>query len=209
MGSGKKSTKAPGKSPDKRPDEASEVQQAETRPAARKKWFVIHTYSGHENKVRTNLEKAIQYAKLQDKFGEILVATENFAVLKNGKKTITRRKTFPGYVIVEMEINEETKHLVTNIPGVTHFVGDEKNPMPLSEAEINRIRGHEPPERERVTAEVPFKVGESVRVIDGPFCDFVGTVDEINSDRGKVRVMVSIFGRPTPVELDFMQVQAV
>ncbi|MBD3162712.1 MAG: transcription termination/antitermination factor NusG [Candidatus Latescibacteria bacterium] len=186
----------------------NETQQQEA-PPSNKKWFVIHTYSGHENKVRANLEKAIQYAKLEDRFGDILVATENFAVLKNGKKTITKRKTFPGYVIVEMELDEETKHLVTSIPGVTHFVGDEKNPMPLTEAEINRIRGHEPPERERVTAEVPFKVGESVKVIDGPFCDFVGTVDEINSDRGKVRVMVSIFGRPTPVELDFMQVEAV
>jgi transcriptional antiterminator NusG len=106
-----------------------------------KHWYAVHTYSGHENKVRTNLEKAIQYAQLQDHFGEILVATENFAVLKNGKKTITRRKTFPGYVLIEMEISEETKHLVTSIPGVTHFVGDEKNPMPLSDAEIARIRG--------------------------------------------------------------------
>jgi len=177
-----------------------------------KKWYAVHTYSGHENKVRTNLERAIQYAKLQDHFGEILVATENYAVLKNGKKTITRRKTFPGYVLIEMDVTEETWSLVTNIPGVTHFVGDEKNqktPMPLSETEINRIRGHGAPERERVHAEVPFKVGESVKVIDGPFCDFVGTVDEINSDRGKVRVMVSIFGRATPVELDFMQVQAI
>ncbi len=172
-----------------------------------KKWFVVHTYSGHENKVGANLERAIQYAKLQDHFGEILVATENFAVMKNGKKTITRRKTFPGYVIVEMEITEETKHLVTSIPGVTHFVGDEKNPQPLTETEINRIRGQEAPHRERVTTEVPFKVGESVKVTDGPFCDFVGTVDDINTDRGKVRVMVSIFGRATPVELDFMQVQ--
>lgn len=177
-----------------------------------KKWYAIHTYSGHENKVRTNLEKAIQYALQQESFGEILVATENFAVMKNGKKTITRRKTFPGYVLIEMEMSEETKHLVENIPGVTRFVGDagnEKNPMPLSELEIARIRGHATPERERVHAEVPFKVGESVKVVDGPFCDFVGTVDEINSDRGKVRVMVSIFGRATPVELDFMQVQSI
>jgi len=174
-----------------------------------KKWYVIHTYSGHENKVRANMERAIQYAQLQDRFGEILVATENFAVLKNGKKTITRRKTFPGYVLIEMEITEETKSLVTNIPGVTHFVGDEKNPTPLSEVEIARIRGQATPERERIHAEVPFKVGESVKVVDGPFCDFVGTVDEIDTNRGKVRVMVSIFGRATPVVLDFLQVQAI
>ena len=174
-----------------------------------KKWFVVHTYSGHENKVRANLDRAIQYAKLQDRFGDILVTTENYAVLKNGKKVITKRKTFPGYVLLEMELTEETKQLVTGIPGVTHFVGDDKNPMPLTEAEINRIRGHTPPEPERVTTEVPFKVGESVKVMDGPFCDFVGTVDEINPDRGKVRVMVSIFGRATPVELDFLQVQPI
>jgi transcription termination/antitermination protein NusG len=174
-----------------------------------KKWYVVHTYSGHENKVRQNMEKAIQYAQLQDAFGEILVATENFAVLKNGKKTVTRRKTFPGYVLLEMEMSEETKRLVTNIPGVTHFVGDEKNPTPLSDVEIARIRGQGTPERERVHAEVPFKVGETVKVTDGPFCDFVGTVDEIDTDRGKVKVMVSIFGRATPVVLDFLQVQSI
>ena len=177
--------------------------------SGRKKWYVIHTYSGHENKVKANLEKAIQYAQLQDRFGEILVATEDFAVVKDRKKTITRRKTFPSYVLVEVELNEETRAVVTNIPGVTHFVGDEKHPMPLSEAEINRIRGKVTVDRPKVTTEVPFKVGESIKVIDGPFSDFVGQVDEIHPDRGKVRVMVSIFGRATPVELDFLQVTAV
>jgi len=174
-----------------------------------KKWYVIHTYAGHENKVKVNMEKAIQYALLQDLFGEILVATEDFAVMKDRKKTITRRKTFPSYVLVEMDLDNETRSLVTNIPGVTHFVGDEKNPTPLTEAEINRIRGQGPVEKGKVTTEVPFKVGESIKVIDGPFSDFVGQVDEINLERGKVRVMVSIFGRATPVELDFMQVQAI
>lgn len=174
-----------------------------------KKWYVIHTYSGHENKVKANLEKAIQYNNLQDRFGEILVATEDFAVVKDRKKTITRRKTFPSYVLVEVELSEETRAVVTNIPGVTHFVGDEKSPMPLSEAEINRIRGKVAVDRPKVTTEVPFKVGESIKVIDGPFSDFVGQVDEIHPDRGKVRVMVSIFGRATPVELDFMQVTVV
>lgn len=174
-----------------------------------KKWYVIHTYSGHENKVKANLEKAIQYAGLQDRFGEILVATEDFAVVKDRKKTITRRKTFPSYVLVEVALNEESRGLVTNIPGVTHFVGDEKNPIPLSQAEIDRIRGRKPIERQQVTTEVPFKLGESVKVIDGPFSDFTGEVEEINLERGKVKVMVSIFGRATPVELDFMQIQPV
>jgi transcriptional antiterminator NusG len=173
-----------------------------------KKWFAIHTYAGHENKVRANLERAIQYAKLQDRFGEILIATEDFTVMKDRKKTVSRRKTFPSYVLVEMELNTETQALVTGIPGVTHFLGDDR-PVPLSEAEISRIRGQGIAEKGKVTTEVPFKVGESVKVVEGPFSDFVGTVDEINLDRGKVRVMVSIFGRPTPVELDFSQVQAI
>jgi transcriptional antiterminator NusG len=173
-----------------------------------KKWYVIHTYSGHENKVKTNLEKAIQYAGLQDRFGEILVATEDFAVVKDRRKTITRRKTFPSYVLVEVALNAEARALVTNIPGVTHFVGDEKSPTPLTQAEIDRIRGRKPVERGQVTTEVPFKVGESIKVIDGPFSDFTGVVEEINLERGKVKVMVSIFGRATPVELDFMQIQA-
>jgi len=175
-------------SSDASPSESATTGTASARP---KRWYVIHTYSGHENKVKTNLEKAIQYNQLQDRFGEILVATEDFAIVKDRKKTITRRKTFPSYVIVELALDEETRALVQNIPGVTHFVGDEKNPMPLSETEINRIRGRAPVERQRVTTEVPFKVGESIKVIDGPFSDFVGLVDEIHPDRGKVRVMVS------------------
>lgn len=180
---------------------------AASGPVKPKRWYVVHTYSGHENKVKANLEKAIQYAQLQDRFGEILVATEDLVVVKDRKKTTTRRKTFPSYVLVEMQLSDETKAVVTGIPGVTHFVGDEKNPMPLSETEINRIRGRAPVERQRTMTEVPFKVGESIKVIDGPFSDFIGQVDEIHPDRGKVRVMVSIFGRATPVELDFMQVQ--
>ncbi|MBD3335126.1 MAG: transcription termination/antitermination factor NusG [Candidatus Eisenbacteria bacterium] len=174
-----------------------------------KNWYVVHTYSGHEGKVKANLERLIQYNKLQDRFGEILVATEDFAVLKNGKKTITKRKTFPSYVLIEMDISEETKNLVQGVPGVTHFVGGDKSPTPLTEAEVRRIRGEEVREKRPVMAEAPFKVGESVKVVDGPFADFVGTVDEINLERGKLRVMVSIFGRATPVELDFMQVSAI
>lgn len=191
-------------------DEASEAPAAEesAAPKSKKRWYVIHTYSGHENKVRANLERAIQYAKVQEKFGEILVATEDYAVMKAGKKQITKRKTFPSYVLVEMEMSDDTRALVQNIPGVTHFVGDRK-PAPLSEAEVRRIRGEEVRETGKVTTEVPFKVGESVKVTEGPFADFVGTVDEINLERGKLRVMVSIFGRPTAVELDIMHVTSI
>jgi transcriptional antiterminator NusG len=185
------------------PPSAAAATEADAPP--RKRWYVIHTYSGHENKVRANLERAIQYARLQENFGEVLVATEDYAVMKAGKKRITKRKTFPSYVLVEMVMTDETRALVQNIPGVTHFIGD-KNAAQLSETEVRRIRGQEVKEKSQVTADVPFKVGETVKVIDGPFADFVGSVDEINPERGKLRVLVSIFGRPTAVELDIAQV---
>lgn len=174
----------------------------------RKRWYVIHTYSGHENKVRANLERAIQYARLQEKFGEVLVATEDYAVMKAGKKRITKRKTFPSYVLVEMVMTDETRALVQNIPGVTHFIGD-KHAAQLSETEVRRIRGQEVKEKSQVTADVPFKVGETVKVIDGPFADFVGSVDEIGAERGKLRVLIPVFGRPTAVELDIAQVTSI
>ncbi len=190
------------------PAEAETELETETASRSKKRWYVIHTYSGHENKVKANLERAIQYAKAQDKFGEVLVATEDYAIMKGGKKHITKRKTFPSYVLLEMDMNDETRALVQNISGVTHFVGD-RLPTPLTEAEVRRIRGEEVREVGKVTTEVPFKVGESVKVTEGPFADFVGTVDEINLERGKLRVMVSIFGRPTAVELDLTHVTSI
>lgn len=188
-------------------DVASEAapEAAPEDPQSIKRWYVIHTYSGHENKVKANMERAIQYARVQEMFGEILVATEDYAVMKAGKKQITKRKTFPSYVLVEMTMTDETRALVRNIPGVTHFVGD-KSPTPLTEAEVKRIRGEEVREVSKVTTEVPFKVGESVKVTDGPFADFVGSVEEIDLERGKLKVMVSIFGRPTAVVLDLTHV---
>jgi len=178
--------------------------------ATEKQWYVVHTYSGHENKVKTNLERAINSAGLSDKFGEILVATEDFAEMKNGKRTITKKKTFPSYVLVEMEMSNEARHLVTNIPGVTGFVGTGRDPVPLREDEVKRVLGLDAEGKvAKVAPSVPFKIGEHVRVIDGPFSDFTGIVDEINPERGKVKVMVSIFGRATPVELDFLQVQTI
>ena len=175
-----------------------------------KKWYVIHTYSGHENKVKTNLEKAIHSAGLEEQFGQILVMTEEVVEMKDGKRKTSKRKTFPSYVVVEMMLNNETRHLVQNVPGVTRFVGSGQDPIPLREAEVKRILGHmESGGRMRGAAEVPFKSGEHVKVVDGPFTDFTGVVDEVNPERQKVKVMVSIFGRATPVELDFLQVQPV
>ena len=172
-----------------------------------KQWYVIHTYSGHENKVKSNLEKAIHAAGVEEKFGQILVATEDFAEMRDGKRTISRRKTFPSYVMLEMELDDETRHLVQSIPGVTRFIGSGQAATPLKENEVRRILGQMEATRSKPVPTVSFHIGDLIKIIDGPFSNFTGTVDEVNPDRGKVKVMVSIFGRATPVELDFLQVQ--
>jgi transcriptional antiterminator NusG len=173
-----------------------------------KNWYAIHTYSGHENKVRVNLEKAITKEGLQEKFGQILVVTEDYAEMKDGKRTISRRKTFPSYVMVEMEMDDETKALVQNVSGVTRFLGTSSAAIPMKEGEVKRFLGQMEATKAKPVPTVSFRVGDPVKVVDGPFSNFTGTVDEVNQERGKVKVMVSIFGRATPVELDFLQVQA-
>jgi transcriptional antiterminator NusG len=174
-----------------------------------KKWYVIHTYSGHENKVKTNLEKAIHSAGLEEQFGQILVMTEEVVEMKDGKRKTSKRKTFPSYVVVEMALNNETRHLVQNVPGVTRFVGSGAREVPLKENEVRRLLGQMETSKTRPAPTVQFHVGDHVRISDGPFSAFTGVVDEVNNERGKVKVMVSIFGRATPVELDFLQVQPV
>ena len=177
--------------------------------AADKRWYVIHTYSGHENKVKTNLERTIRNAGAEEKFGQILVATEDVAEMRDGKRVVSRRKTFPSYVLVEMVLDEETRGLVSNVPGVTRFIGSGADPVPLTAGEVARILGQMDTTKPKEPLEVPYKVGEHVKVVDGPFTDFTGVVDEVNPERGKLKVMVSIFGRATPVELDFLQVKPV
>ena len=174
-----------------------------------KKWFVVHTYSGHEDKVRENLRKAIQAAALVDQFGEVLVAKEEYVEMKDGKRKTSKRKTFPSYVIIEMDLSDETRHLVQNVPGVTGFIGPNKTPVPLKENEVRRVLGQMEQTKSKPVPSVQFRVGDHVRVGDGPFSGFNGVVDEVNNERGKIKVMVSIFGRATPVELDFLQVQPV
>ncbi len=174
-----------------------------------KKFYVIHTYSGHENKVKNNLERAIKNAAAEEKFGRILVAMEDHAEMRDGQRVVTKRKTFPSYVLVEMDLDSETQAIVNNVPGVTRFVGSGQDPVPLREDEVDRILGRLDTTKPREPLEVPYKVGEHVKVIDGPFTDFTGVVDEVNGERGKLKVMVSIFGRATPVELDFLQVKPV
>ena len=175
-----------------------------------KRWYVIHTYSGHENKVKTHLEKLKVREGLGEKIGEILIPTEEIVEMKQGKKTSTIRKLFPSYVLVEMEMDRDSWHLVTNAPGVTHFVGSGPRPQPLRDSELNRILHREEPHKEKGEGvEIPYRTGDQVKVTDGPFTDFTGVVEAIHPDRQKLKVMVSIFGRATPVELDFLQVSHV
>jgi transcriptional antiterminator NusG len=175
------------------------------------KWYVVHTYSGHENKVKQSIERAVELHGLKHQFGQVLVPVEDLTEMKKGKKVKVNRKLFPSYVLVHLELTEDMMHLVNNIPGVTRFVGTGNKPAPVSDKEVDRIlnRGETRVKETREVREIPFHVGEHVKVIDGPFTDFNGVIDEINPERGKLKVMVGIFGRETPVELDYMQVELV
>jgi len=168
-------------------------------------WFVIHTYSGYENKVKTNLEKRVESMNMGDKIFRVLVPVEDEIQVRDGKKKITKRKVYPGYVLVEMIMTDTSWYVVRNTPGVTGFVGTGAKPIPLHSAEVKQILKQmgvtEPKTR------IDVVVGQSVRVASGPFENFIGSVDEINSEKGKLRVMVSMFGRDTPVELEFAQVE--
>ena len=172
-------------------------------------WYVVHTYSGYENKAKLALEDAIRRYAVEDKFGEILVPTETVVEVKDGKKKTNTRKVFPGYIFVQMEINTETWHVVKTTPKVTGFIGGSRNPPPITEEEIKRIIGVESEdEQDETTVVIDFERGDEVNLIDGPFATMKGRVEEVNQARGKLRVMVSIFGRPTAVELDFTQVES-
>ncbi|AKG53907.1 transcription antitermination protein NusG [Dehalogenimonas sp. WBC-2] len=170
-----------------------------------KKWYVVHTYSGHEERVKKNLGERIQTLDLGEEIARVEVPTEEEVEVKNGQRKSVRRKILPGYVIVEMLMNDRNWNIVRNTPGVTGFVGTGGKPTPLKAHEVDRIIIQMEAEAPRV--KVGFKKGQSVRVIDGPFIDFIGMVDEVNTEKGKVKVLLSLFGRETPVELDFLQVE--
>ncbi|MEK9653140.1 MAG: transcription termination/antitermination protein NusG [Betaproteobacteria bacterium] len=172
------------------------------------KWFVVHAYSGFEKSVKKNLQERIQRSELSGLFGQILVPVEEVVEIKGGQKAISERKFFPGYVLVEMEMTDETWHLVKSTPKVTGFVGGSGNkPTPISQKEVDNIIEQVQEGVEKPKPKVLFETGESVRVKDGPFMDFHGNVEEVNYEKNKIRVSVSIFGRSTPVELDFGQVE--
>lgn len=170
-----------------------------------KQWYVIHTYSGYENKVKTNLEHRVASMDMRDKIFQVVIPVEEEVEVKDGQRRTVQRKVFPGYVLVEMIMDDDSWYVVRNTPGVTGFVGSGNKPTPLQESEVKSIIKTTKPETPKVR--IGYQRGQMVRVIDGPFTDFTGSVDDINHEKGKVRVLVSFFGRDTPVELDFLQVE--
>src|SRR5690349_14055260 len=174
-----------------------------------KKWFIIHTYSGFEQKVAESLRSRAQAFGFADKIGQVLIPTEEVVELRGGKKVTSKRLVYPGYVLVEMEMNDELWHAVKATPRVTGFVGGGTSPVPLSADEVNSILYRQASSAERPRPKMTFEKNDSVRIVDGPFANFSGKVDEVNPDRGTLRVMVTIFGRATPVELEFLQVEKV
>jgi len=201
-------------------DEATETQaehkagRGVARPHADKEapvgvseWYVVHTYSGYENKVKKNLEQRIETMGMQGKIRRVVVPTEEEVEIRDGQRKTNRRRVFPGYVLVEMVMDDESWYVVRNTPGVTGFVGSGTRPLPLSQEEVDKILQRMEAEQPRI--KVSFRVGETVRIVEGPFADFMAVVDELFPERGKVRVLVSFFGRETPVEMDFLQVERI
>lgn len=171
------------------------------------KWYGVHTYSGYENKVKLNLEERIRALDAEEMFGEVLIPAETVVELKKGERKTSMRKFFPGYILVQMELNNESWHIVKDTPKVTGFVGGGTTPPPIPDEEILQITSRMEEGAERPKPKVAFEVGETVRVIDGPFLNFTGVVEDVKPDKAKLKVMVSIFGRVTPVELEFIQVE--
>jgi len=169
-----------------------------------RRWYVIHTYSGYENKVKQNLMHRIETMEMGDQIFRVIVPTEEEIEIKNGQRRTVQKKVFPGYVLVQMRMTEDSWYVVRNTPGVTSFVGHGNRPTPLEEDEVKKILRQM--EEEAPKVRVSYQVGQAIKITDGPFTDFEGTVDAIDHERGRVRVLVSFFGREAPIELDFLQV---
>lgn len=174
-----------------------------------KQWYVIHTQTGYEEKVKTTLEGKIKAGLAGENISRVLIPVEQVSEVRGGKKKISQRKFFPGYILVEMELTDETWYLIKNVSGVTGFVGAGAKPLPLREEEISTILKQSEEAKEKLIPKVMFEKGESVRVVDGPFTNFNGVIEEANLAKGKIKVMISIFGRATPVELETWQVEKV
>ena len=172
-----------------------------------KKWYVIHVLSGHENKVKAYIENEVIRLELGEKLPNILVPSEEVTEMRDGKKKVKNKIFFPGYILIEMIVDKDTMHVISNTPGVTNFVGSKNKPQPLRPDEIKRILGRVDSSKNKENIDIPFSVGDPIKVTDGPFTEFTGIVEEVNEEKSKLKVMVSIFGRSTPVELDFLQVE--
>ena len=170
-------------------------------------WYVLHSLAGHENKVKNYIETQAPLVGLGDLIGNVVVPTEDTIEMKDGKKKTTKRKFLPSYILIEMELTKDTQYFVNSVPGVTSFVGPGRRPERLKQIEVDRILGQISSSKEREVPAMKFNVGDKVKVIDGPFTDFSGEVEEVNPLKSKVKVTVSIFGRPTPVELDVLQIE--
>ena len=188
-------------------EKAMEQEEVEAQEAKKnkKRWYIVHTYSGYENKVKVNLEKRIEYMNMGDKIFRVEVPQKTVVQVKSGKKQEKEEKIFPGYVLVEMIMDEDSWYVVRHTAGVSKFVGSAKKPIPAKESEIKRIIQRSSTQTQKI--EMDVKVGEKVRIISGPFAEFVGDITEVYPDKAKLRAMVSIFGRETPVELEYKQIQ--
>jgi transcription termination/antitermination protein NusG len=172
-------------------------------------WFVVHAHSGMEYKAKLALEEKVKGLKKEDLISEVMVPEETVVELVKGQKKTTKRKFFPGYILVKMQLTDESWHIIKNTPKITGFVGDKRNPVPVPESEIAKMTNRVSEGGGRAKPKASFTEGQTVRVIDGPFLNFNGTIEDVNTEKGKLRVLVSIFGRSTPVELDFIQVEKV
>jgi len=173
------------------------------------KWYVVHTQTGVEARVKANLESRAETAGLKNQIHQVLIPTEKVSEVKEGKKRISERKFFPGYILIQMELTDDSWYLVRNTPGISGFVGSGKTPLPLSEKDVDQILRQQEEKTSKPKPKVEFTLGESVRVKEGSFANFNGTIEEVNPNRGKLRVMVNIFGRATPVELEYWQVEKI
>ncbi|MEQ1868577.1 MAG: transcription termination/antitermination protein NusG [Vicinamibacterales bacterium] len=185
------------------------MSQVEPAADADKKWYIVHTYSGFEKKVSESLQERVRAYGLQGKIGEVLIPTEDVVEMRAGRKVVTSKRFFPGYILVEMEMSDEAWHVVKNTPKVTGFVGAGSRPTPLSKDEVDQILTQVKTASEKPKPKYMFEKGEQVRINEGPFTSFNGTVEDVNLDKNTLRVMVTIFGRATPVELDFLQVEKI
>jgi len=172
-----------------------------------KRWYVIHTYSGYENKVKDSLEATIESEGLSENFGDIFIPTEEVAEIKDGKKSITTKKVFPGYILMQVDLDDKIWYMIKNTPGVTGFVGPGRQPVPIPEEDVQRIMDKMAETGDKPRPKISFETGAKVRIVEGPFQNFTGYISNIDNERGRLKIMVDILGRSTPVELDFLQVE--